>query len=266
MVVVPFLFLVLAFLVVVVLLFLVVAVLLFLVVAVLLFLVVAVLRVLFSVVAVEILHEGDTVNPGVVFDLYAEEHLFAVESEAAAAVGHLGPGVVDDALFGGRVVAGAQSPAPSPEQPVAGPELEAGVDPAQGVGGARGAGDEAAHPLMRVIVDLVMPADGVDRATHGASAVEQRRRTLDHFQPLYLRRVDQFAVIAGLGGKGAGSDPVLHDQDAVTVETADDGPGRAGTKTAFGDSAAHDVVQQLADGGIRRLGQLVWPERLDTLE
>ena len=237
-----------------------------LVVAVLLLLVVAVLRVLFSVVAVEILDEGDTVNPGVVFDLYAEEHLFAVESEAAAAVGHLGPGVVDDALFGGRVVAGAQSPAPSPEQPVAGPELEAGVDPAQGVGGARGAGDEAAHPLMRVIVDLVMPADGVDRATHGASAVEQRRRTLDHFQPLYLRRVDQFAVIAGLGGKGAGSDPVLHDQDAVTVEPADDGPGRARTKTAFGDSAAHDVVQQLADGGIRRLGQLVWPERLDTLE
>ena len=218
------------------------------------------------VVAVEILDEWDAVNPVVVLGLYAEVHLFAVKTEAAAAIGNPGAGVVDGALVGGRVVTGAQSPALSPEQPVARPHLEAGVDSAQGVAGARRAGDEAAHSFVGVMMHLVVTADGVDGASHGASTVEQRGRTLDDLQPLDQRRVDQFPVVAGLGGQGAGPDPVLHDQDAVAVEAADDGPRRTRAETAFGDPATHFVVQQFADGDIRRLGHLVWPQRLHALE
>ena len=119
---------------------------------------------------------------------------------------------------------------------------------------------------MRVAVHLVMPADGVDRAADGVARIEQRRRTLDHLEPLKLGRVDHLAVVGGLRRERARADAVLHDQHPVAVEAADDRPRRTGTETALGNPRAHLVIERFAQPSAAGQGQFLGIEGIHAAE
>ena len=231
------------FLVVVVVLVLVV-VLILLVVTVLVFLV-TVLVFLVTVVSVELLREGDTVGAVVELGFYAEESLFPVPAQASAAVSEFRARIVDLALFRRPVVMGSNAAATAPDHPFADSILQTGAAPTQRIGGAGRSGHESAKPLVSMTVSFVVATDGIDGAAHGIAAVEQGRRSLDDFQPLQLRGIDQLAVIARLGRKRTCPDAVFHDQHPVPVKTPHDRPGGARSEAALGNPGADSVVQHL---------------------
>ena len=152
--------------------------------------------VLFAVVAVKFLNERHAVAAVIDFDVEAEKSLVAEAAEAAAAIRAVRPRVGDLALLRSGIVARADARARAPDHPIAGAVLEPGVARGQRVRRARRCGKITAQPLVRVAMNLMVPADGVDRAADGVARVEQRRRTLDDLEPLELRRVDHFAVVA----------------------------------------------------------------------
>ena len=154
--------------------------------------------VLVLVVAVKFLNERHAVAAVIDLDVEAEKSLVAEAAEAAAAIRAVRPRVGDLALLRSGIVARADARARAPDHPIAGAVLKPGVARGQRVRRTRRCGKITAQPLVRVAMNLMVPADGVDRAADGVARVEQRRRTLDDLEPLELRRVDHFAVVARL--------------------------------------------------------------------
>ena len=220
----------------------------------------------FVAVRVEFLGERHAVTAVIDPDVETEKRLAAETAEAAAAVRVVRPRVVHRALSRSGIVARADARARAPYHPVACAVLEPGAAAGQRVGRARRPGKIAAQPLMRVAVHLVMPADGVDRAADGVARIEQRRRTLDHLEPLELGRVDHFAVVARCRSERAHADAVLHDQHPFAVEAADDRPRRTRAETAIGNPRAHLVIERFAQRDIAGQGQFLGVEGFHVAE
>ena len=117
---------------------------------------------------------------------------------------------------------------------------------------------------MRMLVDVVVPGDGVDHAADGRAAVKQRRGTLHNLQPLQAQRVDGFPVVSRLGRDAPRRHAVLHDEHTVPVEAANDGARGAGAETALGD--ARLVFEHLAERSLAPLRQLERVDRRDGLK
>ena len=81
-----------------------------------------------------------------------------------------------------------------------------------------------------------MGRDDVDESADGVGAVQQRRRPPHDLDPFGDARVDRDAVIAGLARQVARANPILQNQHAVTVESANDRPARTRTEAAAGDA------------------------------
>ena len=113
------------------------------------------------------------------------------------------------------------------------------------------------HPTDRAVErrgpERLLRGDRVDHATNRVAAVKQCGRPLHDLEALEARRVDRRAMVTGLARQIAGADTVLHDEHAVAVEAADDGPCAAGAERSKRDARLAD--ERVGDGRPEVAGQ-----------
>ena len=122
----------------------------------------------------------------------------------------------------------------------------------------------AAGALGHGVAVALVRRDGVDDAAHGVRAVEQRCRAAHNLYPLQAVGIDRDTVVAGLAGKVARPDSVLHHQDAVAVEAADDWPARTWSEAPLRHTRL--VLQRVAECVLRIRHELERIERRDRIE
>lgn len=148
--------------------------------------------------------------------------LATVVGEAGGAIEGTGAGV-EDAFFGGTIVAGALATGIDAEDPPVKAKVDAGAGAVAAIVGAANAGDVAVDTAVTLVFGFMMTADHVDDAADGTGAVKQCARAADDFDAIEALRIDGFTVVARLSAKGAGTNAVLEDEDTVAIETTETG-------------------------------------------
>ncbi|MGC4085632.1 MAG: hypothetical protein QM736_26785 [Vicinamibacterales bacterium] len=97
--------------------------------------------------------------------------------------------------------------------------------------------------------------DDVHQTAYGVGAIEERGRPTHHFDTARRAGVDVHTVIARLAGEVAHALAVLEDQDAIAVQSPDDGTRRSGPLAARGNSRF--VLQRLAECSLPLLLELL---------
>jgi len=114
---------------------------------------------------------------------------------------------------------------------------------------------------VRPLVQVEVPADGIDQSAQGIAAIEERGRSLENLHSLHGGGIDYLTVVARSIGERSGRKPVLGDEDPVSVKPADDRPGRTRPKAALGHAGL--ILEHLAQRSARAGGQLQASQRGD---
>ena len=188
--------------------------------------------------------ERNAVQPVLVVVPKARELLLREPAEAARGGDDPGAGILNHP-DGGVVVSRAPRPTSELGQPAARAVFDFAARATLSVGEASHAGEVPPKPGVRVFVNLMVGSNRVHHTAERVRPVKKCCRSLDHFQPFETCRVDRFAVVARLAGKGSGSNSILEDQDPVAVEAADDRTAGARPEAPLGDAGL--VFEHLAD-------------------
>ena len=198
------------------------------------------------------LDDGDPVLRVVVAVARPDVRLFAGPRGADLAHGHARLRVVDFALWR-LVVAGTVAGAAEVHR-------EPAVADVNVAGAARrtAVAAEVHRDVARRALQLFgrnRVGDHVHEPTDRIGAVEQRRRTADHFDLACRRGVGRHRVIARLTRQVAHALSVLEHRHAIAVEPADDRPRRSGPELA--QRHAGRFRQRCANRRLEVLGQLL---------
>ena len=106
--------------------------------------------------------------------------------------------------------------------------------------------------------------DDIDQPANGIRAIEERRRTADHFDPRGRGGIHVDAVVARLAREIAHPQAVFNDQHAIAVKTPDDRTRRSRPEAADGDPRLG--LQGGANGALQFLRQFLTTQDVRGLE
>src|SRR6185295_12936524 len=129
------------------------------------------------------------------------------------------------------VVAGALPTAVAPEQPSVSTVLHTTTSSALPV--VRPA--DSRHIASCSFMGRLVSGDGVYHTADGTAAIQKCCGTFHNLQFIETQYVDRLGVISRLIAKRSNALPVLQDEDAIAIESADDGPAVSGAERAFCD-------------------------------